>query len=140
MYAVNDACYYYDLRFGSLTQKYRELLPKQYVNLYRSYMKFIENSHVRNKHIDEFQNMFLWQLIFGTCFPNEYRKTENHSVADGRVKIAFIFSISIEMLQLLLRLGTFQLSDIFYNTVGGVLGGLIYYGILDGIVKARKHL
>ena len=37
-------------------------------------------------------------------------------------KIAFCFSISIEMLQLLLRLGTFQLSDIFYNTVGGVLG------------------
>ena len=36
----------------------------------------------------------------------------------------------IEMLQLLLRLGTFQLSDIFYNTVGGVLGGLIYYGIV----------
>lgn len=43
VYAVNDACYYYDLRFGSLTQKYRESLPKQYVNLYRSYMKFIEN-------------------------------------------------------------------------------------------------
>ena len=35
-------------------------------------------------------------------------------------KIAFIFSVSIEMLQLLLRLGTFQLSDIFYNTVGGL--------------------
>ena len=34
-------------------------------------------------------------------------------------KIAFIFSISIEMLQLLLRLGTFQLSDIYYNTDGG---------------------
>ena len=51
-------------------------------------------------------------------------------------KIAFGFSISIEMLQLLLRLGTFQLSDIFYNTVGGVLGGLVYYGI----VKARKRL
>ena len=30
------------------------------------------------------------------------------------------------MLQLLLRLGTFQLSDIFYNTVGGVAGGLVY--------------
>ena len=36
-------------------------------------------------------------------------------------KIAFIFSVSIEMLQLLLRLGTFQLSDIFYNTVGGMI-------------------
>ena len=30
-------------------------------------------------------------------------------------KITFCFSVSIEMLQLLLRLGTFQLSDIFYN-------------------------
>ena len=51
-------------------------------------------------------------------------------------KIAFIFSISIEMLQLLLRLGTFQLSDIFYNTVGGVFGGLMYYVVM----RARKRL
>lgn len=51
-------------------------------------------------------------------------------------KIAFSFSMSIEMLQLLLRLGTLQLSDIFYNTVGGVLGGLMYYGIM----KVRKRL
>lgn len=51
-------------------------------------------------------------------------------------KIAFIFSISIEILQLLLRLGTFQLSDIFYNTVGGMIGGLMYCAVM----KARKHL
>ena len=51
-------------------------------------------------------------------------------------KIAFYFSISIEMLQLLFRLGTFQLSDIFYNTVGGALGGLLYYVAM----KARKRL
>ena len=51
-------------------------------------------------------------------------------------KIAFGFSVSIEMLQLLLRLGTFQLSDIFYNTVGGVLGGLMYCAVM----KARKRL
>ena len=51
-------------------------------------------------------------------------------------KIAFIFSISIEMLQLLLRLGTFQLSDIFYNTVGGMIGGLMYCAVM----KVRKPL
>ena len=51
-------------------------------------------------------------------------------------KIAFVFSVSIEMLQLLLRLGTFQLSDIFYNTVGGVVGGLVYYAVM----KVRKCL
>lgn len=49
-------------------------------------------------------------------------------------KAAFVFSVSIEMLQLLLKLGTFQLSDIFYNTVGGMIGGLMYYGIM----KVRK--
>ena len=51
-------------------------------------------------------------------------------------KIVLSFSVSIEMLQLLLRLGTFQLSDIFYNTVGGVLGGVCYCGIM----KVRKRL
>lgn len=51
-------------------------------------------------------------------------------------KIAFIFSVSIEMLQLLLRLGTFQLSDIFYNTVGGMIGGMMYCAVM----KARKRL
>ena len=51
-------------------------------------------------------------------------------------KIAFGFSLMIEMLQLLLRLGTFQLSDTFYNTVGGVLGGLMYYAVM----KVRKRL
>lgn len=36
----------------------------------------------------------------------------------------------------LLRLGTFQLSDIFYNTVGGVIGGLMYCAVM----KAKKRL
>ena len=49
-------------------------------------------------------------------------------------KMAFIFSVSIEMLQLFLRLGTFQLSDLFYNTVGGAVGGLMYYAAM----KARE--
>ena len=39
---------------------------------------------------------------------------------------AFLFSVCIEFLQLFLRLGTFQLSDIFYNTFGGCLGGMVY--------------
>ena len=44
------------------------------------------------------------------------------------LKIAFVFSFTIEMIQLILRLGTWQLSDIFYNTFGGGLGGALYYG------------
>ena len=43
-------------------------------------------------------------------------------------KLGLIFFVSIEMLQLLLRLGTFQISDIVYNTLGGMLGGVVYLG------------
>ena len=43
------------------------------------------------------------------------------------LKFGFLFSVTIETLQLFLRLGTVQLSDIFYNTLGGTIGGLIYY-------------
>lgn len=39
-------------------------------------------------------------------------------------KLAVCFSVSIELLQLLF--GTFQISDIVYNTVGGMLGGVVY--------------
>ena len=76
-----------------------------------------------------FSAVVLW--IFGEKIENSLKKILWQSG-----KIAFCFSISIEMLQLLLRLGTFQLSDIFYNTVGGALGGLLYYVAM----KARKRL
>ena len=39
---------------------------------------------------------------------------------------AFIFSLIIEFSQLILCLGTFQISDIVYNTLGEIIGGLFY--------------
>lgn len=55
---------------------------------------------------------------------------------NGLTGLSTDLMVLIEMLQLLLRLGTFQLSDIFYNTVGGVLGGLMCCVVM----KARKRL
>lgn len=51
------------------------------------------------------------------------------------IKVAFCFSFTIEMLQLFLRLGTWQFSDIFYNTVGGAFGGMLYYVTY----RVKKH-
>ena len=76
-----------------------------------------------------FSAIVMW--TFGKKIGNSWKKILWQSG-----KIAFVFSTSIEMLQLLLRLGTFQLSDIFYNKVGGVIGGLMYCGTM----KARKCL
>ena len=52
--------------------------------------------------------------------------------------ISFLLSLSIETLQLFLHLGTWQLSDLVYNTVGGVLGGVLYY-VAYRIVRKHKN-
>lgn len=51
------------------------------------------------------------------------------------VKISFFFSLGIEFFQLFLRVGTFQLSDLFFNTTGGFIGVLVY-GL---IYQINKH-
>ena len=85
--------------------------------------------HRERDHDGPFSSIVMW--TFEEKIGNDWKKILCYSG-----KIAFIFSVSIEMLQLLLRLGTFQLSDIFYNTVGGLLGGLMYCAVM----KARKRL
>ena len=49
------------------------------------------------------------------------------SIVRKSAAIAFCFSLGIEFSQLFLRVGTFQLSDLFYNTLGGALGGMLYW-------------
>lgn len=68
------------------------------------------DNHLENKHIVGHVGRFMSQK----------------GVVWKSTKLGLIFSVSIEMLQLLLRLGTFQVSDIVYNTLGGMLGGLCY--------------
>lgn len=65
------------------------------------------------------------------------RRTTLKKTVLASARITFLFSFIIEMLQLLLRLGTWQLSDLFYNTAGGIAGGLIYYTIYK--IKKRKE-
>lgn len=43
------------------------------------------------------------------------------------IAFSFLFSLTIEMLQLILHLGTWQLADLCFNTLGGLIGGLIYW-------------
>lgn len=42
------------------------------------------------------------------------------------LKYSLTFSLTIELCQLFLRLGTFQLSDIAQNTIGGIIGAVLY--------------
>ena len=57
---------------------------------------------------------------------------ESKSIGFGKTvwkatKVVAVFSFMIEFTQLLFHLGTFQISDLTYNTLGGAVGGVIYY-------------
>lgn len=51
---------------------------------------------------------------------------------------SFFVSLSIEVLQIITKLGTFQLSDIVYNTLGGLIGASIYLAVELIINKIKE--
>ena len=67
-------------------------------------------------------------LLFGV-FREQILGEELHlkDVIWKSIKIVGIFSLIIEFVQVLFHLGTFQVSDLCYNTFGGMCGGLIYF-------------
>lgn len=74
-----------------------------------------------------FENIFM-MVPFSFLLRNFISKrysTDNDSIYGG-AKISFLFSLFIESAQLFLRLGTFQFSDLFYNTLGGLFGAILY--------------
>ena len=42
------------------------------------------------------------------------------------VVLAFVISLFIEVNQLLFQVGTFQISDLVYNTLSGLIGYILY--------------
>ena len=54
-------------------------------------------------------------------------KKEFWQICYRTIKISFSFSLGIELCQIILRVGTFQISDLVTNTAGGLIGGIIYW-------------
>ena len=84
-------------------------------------------------------NIFLFfpLVYFGLRGFNQ-RDKSNKWIVVNVIKASFSFSCMIEICQLFLRLGTFQLSDIFQNTLGGFIGVTIY--IIRQKMKGREKL
>lgn len=72
---------------------------------------------------------------------NFYEKIEGNNIvklAGITTGVGLLLSCGIELTQLVTRLGTFQFSDIFYNTLGGMIGALLYL-LLQIIIHLLKH-
>lgn len=84
-------------------------------------------------YTDNIENFFLFMplsalyLEWRECAGKKHMKLAEGLWTVG--KRALLLSLIIEFSQLFFRLGIFQLSDLFYNTAGAVVGGSIYYFI-----------
>jgi len=91
---------------------------------------------IYNEHGDLITNaietsvLFVPLIIFLYCCFKERIFTKKINVVNVLFKsvfLAFTISLSIELLQLFLRIALFQVSDLAYNTIGGTIGGLLYW-------------
>lgn len=70
-----------------------------------------------------FLMIFFYLKGFGIT---KYRTAESKKILMKMTRASFLFSTFIELCQLFLRLGTFQLSNIFQNTLGGLMGAVLF--------------
>lgn len=74
--------------------------------------------------------LFIPLIIFLYCCFRERifrKKLSFFNVFLKSALLAFSISLSIEFLQLFLRIALFQVSDLVYNTIGGTIGGGVYW-------------
>ncbi|MGN1328131.1 MAG: VanZ family protein [Eubacterium sp.] len=82
--------------------------------------------------------MFLPVAIFVFLYFHLYGKKFNHfKLFLNSTIIALVNSVLIETMQLIFHVGTFQISDLVYNTLGGFLGSLIF--VLAVKIRDKKR-
>ena len=72
-------------------------------------------------------------IPFGFFVPMHFRKTRKWNIV---LLLSMEFSIVIEVLQLLLKVGSCDVDDVLLNTLGGVLGYFCYFLVQQ---IRRKH-
>ncbi len=88
-----EPLYYYELRIGSLTQKYKSDLPLRYTRLYSMLMEAYRRIGLLEMYRGRIQYFYIWHLLRGTCIPNEYGVTGEHSLEEGRRNIIRFLSL-----------------------------------------------
>lgn len=108
------------------------------IDFIENIMLFIPLGFMYNWAYNDSDFLSIKKIISKTNTANSQRQSNNKINIIKRTLIgAFLFSLSIECIQLMLKIGIFQISDIFCNTVGGALGAIIYL-LLKPFIGGKK--
>ena len=77
--------YAYDVRSGSLTQRYRNRLFEQYAKLFDMLEAFFESKNILERYRQDLYGFYIWKLVFSTWIGHEYRAV--HMQREGRRRV-----------------------------------------------------
>ena len=93
-------------------------------------MRFIKYHHVLGWQavaLNIWGNIIAF-MPFGSFLPIYSKRCRNVWMT---VLYSFELSLLVELLQLVFKVGSFDVDDLFLNTIGGLLGYLVYKGLID---------
>lgn len=82
-----------------------------------------------NPNTGNLENLLLFLPLMPLLLMNNVIRVEKKKLMRYTMMffaVPFLLSLSIEIIQMIFHLGTFQLTDLVFNTLGGILGGIIY--------------
>ena len=103
-----------------------QILEALNVDFIENIILFIPLGFMYNWAYHDSEFLGINKIISKTDMNTEFHLNNKISPIKKTLFSLLLFSFSIECTQLMLKIGIFQLSDIFCNTVGGALGTAIY--------------
>jgi len=98
--------------------------------LFHEIMRFIKYRHVLGWQavaLNIWGNIIAF-MPFGSFLPIYSSRCRNVWMT---VLYSFELSLLVELLQLVFKVGSFDVDDLLLNTIGGLLGYLVYKGLID---------
>lgn len=101
----------------------------------KRFIKYRDLLGVESFVVNIFGNIFAFSP-FGFALPIISPKNR-HFI--NVVLLSFEFSLTVEVLQLIYKVGIFDVDDLFMNTLGGAIGYITFYICVKIFIRSRKN-
>lgn len=125
---------YFTFAVFFITVIQRECTYAPLANVFRGWSIYKDNHAIDYQVIGNIAMFFPFGLLWALTFEREEKSAKTLLIT---LLSSLCFSAFIEITQLIFSKGTFQFSDIVYNTLGGVLGAVIFI-IINLIIKKKR--